>query len=99
MLQEAYSRLKAELKGYTFTEEDLYKMYERDKAADEKVYENDEHAREQFEQWKRQQFSAYDQQMHDDFLHKRYQRTFYKYAENKRHTPKQNEDFRDSFSA
>jgi hypothetical protein len=43
-LQEAYLKLKAELKGFTFTEEDLYNMYERDAAQSEqseKVYEND----------------------------------------------------------
>lgn len=49
--------MKAELKGFTFTEEDLYNMYERDTASNaqsEKVYENDAEAKERFERWKRQ---------------------------------------------
>ncbi|CDW72600.1 UNKNOWN [Stylonychia lemnae] len=90
-LQDAYSRLKAEQSGYTLTEEELYDMYEKQqnikKAQYEKVqketenmYGADQKTKENFEKWKRQRFSAYDQNQHDEFLKNRYEKTFYKYA-------------------
>ena len=93
MLQEAYSRLKAEASGYTLTEEDLYNMYREREAAEQKhkeqqweqearqnMYQGDERARENFEKWRKSQFTAYDQAQHDEFLKNRYQKNFYKYT-------------------
>lgn len=71
LLQEAYSRLKAELKGYTFTEEDLFNMYQNDERARQQqhakeerdqrnMYEEDMYAKENFERWKKGQFTVYD---------------------------------------
>ncbi|TNV83551.1 hypothetical protein FGO68_gene13839 [Halteria grandinella] len=115
-LQEAYGRLKAESKGYTLTEDDLFKMYQKHQEKDSErqedeqnkhrdMYQDDEDARESFEKWKKQQFSAYDQQVHDEFLKNRYQRTFYKYTSaqsnmNQRRTNDSDEQqFKSSFSS
>lgn len=53
--------------------------YEQEKEQHKNIYEDDQAAKERFEKWKKQQFSNYDQEIHDDFLKTRYQRTFYKY--------------------
>lgn len=45
------------------------------------MYENDQYTKEEFEKWKKSQFSGYDQQVHDEFLKTRYQKTFYKYTQ------------------
>jgi len=44
------------------------------------MYQGDERARENFEKWKKSQFTAYDQAQHDEFLKNRYQKNFYKYT-------------------
>jgi hypothetical protein len=36
------------------------------------MYESDQHAKEQFEKWKRSQFSTFDQAAHDEFIKNRY---------------------------
>jgi len=44
------------------------------------MYESDQRTKEQFEKWKRSQFSAFDQAAHDEFLKDRYAKNFYKYT-------------------
>ena len=41
----------------------------------EKVYMNDEEVKRQFESWKRNQFTSYTKETHDEFLKDRYYKT------------------------
>lgn len=36
------------------------------------MYQDDSYAKESFEKWKRSRFSAFDQNVHDEFLKNRY---------------------------
>lgn len=45
------------------------------------MYESDQQAKEEFEKWKKSQFTAFDQAAHDEFLRNRYAKNnFYKYT-------------------
>ena len=87
-LTDAYERIKADKAGYTLTEEDLYDMYKDsyEKAREEKMreeqeeaekesrktYKNTEELKQEFEKWKRNATTEYDQDRHDEFLSNRY---------------------------
>ncbi len=86
-LTAAYDRLKADKAGYTLTEEDLYDLYKnkqkqenRQKSAQEEYadaesetnYKTNEELKKEFEDWKRQATTEYDEKKHDEFLKNRY---------------------------
>mmetsp|Transcript_13601 Transcript_13601/g.9783 ORF Transcript_13601/g.9783 Transcript_13601/m.9783 type:complete len:122 (+) Transcript_13601:113-478(+) len=79
VLQEAYQMLKAELKGFNLSEDDVREMYQRQRQRG--AEEREQEARKAYEEWKKQRFSSFDQEAHDEFLKDRYQKNFYKFEE------------------
>ena len=73
--------------GYTLTEEDLFDMYknrqkqtsqrrrQQEEYAEQEAeqnYKTNEELKKEFEDWKRQATTEYDQEKHDEFLKNRY---------------------------